>query len=148
MALGNKRTPRKLIKDRTGDGIINETRLDRVSSSLASEVFTDDPAIVDGPIAPVLYHTDLIQEDIDELRRHLTEDRTVTDNNYTTAEKTKLAGIETGATADQTAAEIKTAYESNVDTNAFTDAEKTKLAGIETGADVTDTTNVVFSAVV
>jgi len=46
----------------------------------------------------------------------------------------KLDGIESGATADQTAAEIKTAYESNSDTNAFTDAEKTKLSGIETGA--------------
>jgi hypothetical protein len=61
---------------------------------------------------------------------------------YTTAEETKLAGIEAGATADQTAAEIKTVYESNANTNAFTDAEQTKLAGIETGADVTDTANV------
>ena len=34
---------------------------------------------------------------------------------------TKLDGIESGATADQTAAEIKTAYESNANTNAFTD---------------------------
>ena len=42
----------------------------------------------------------------------------------------KLEGIETGATADQTAAEIKTKYESNADTNAFTDAEKTKLGGL------------------
>ena len=48
----------------------------------------------------------------------------------------KLDGIESGATADQTAAEIKTAYESNSDTNAFTDNEKTKLSGIETGAEV------------
>lgn len=55
---------------------------------------------------------------------------------------TKLDGIEAGATADQTAAEIKTAYESNADTNAFTDAEQTKLSGIEAGADVTDSTNV------
>ena len=54
----------------------------------------------------------------------------------------KLGGIEEGATADQTNAEIKTAYETNSDTNAFTDAEKTKLQnldlsklqGIETGA--------------
>jgi hypothetical protein len=46
----------------------------------------------------------------------------------------KLDGIEAGATADQTSAEIKASYESNNDTNAFTDAEKTKLAGIETGA--------------
>ena len=58
---------------------------------------------------------------------------------------TKLDGIEAGATADQTAAEIKTAYESNADTNAFTDADETKLDGIEAGADVTDTTNVVAS---
>ena len=34
----------------------------------------------------------------------------------------KLGGIEEGATADQTDAEIKTAYENNSDTNAFTDA--------------------------
>ena len=54
----------------------------------------------------------------------------------------KLDGIESGATADQTAAEIKTAYESNANTNAFTDADETKLDGIEAGADVTDTTNV------
>ena len=55
---------------------------------------------------------------------------------------TKLDGIEANATADQTAAEIKTAYESNLDTNAFTDADHSKLDGIEAGADVTDTTNV------
>lgn len=53
---------------------------------------------------------------------------------FTAADDTKLAGIETGATADQTGAEIKTAYEGEADTNAFTDAEKTKLAGVETGA--------------
>ena len=57
----------------------------------------------------------------------------------------KLDGIESGATADQTAAEIKTAYESNADTNAFTDADESKLDGIEAGADVTDT-NTVTSA--
>jgi len=60
----------------------------------------------------------------------------------TGADKTKLDGIETGATADQTNAEIKTAYEANADTNAFSDAEQTKLSGIETSADVTDSTNV------
>ena len=47
---------------------------------------------------------------------------------------TKLAGIESGATADQTAAEIKSLYESNADVNSLTDAEKTKLSGIESGA--------------
>ena len=51
---------------------------------------------------------------------------------YTSAEETKLAGIETAATADQTGAQIKTAYQA--ETNAFTDAQFTKLAGIETAA--------------
>ena len=46
----------------------------------------------------------------------------------------KLDGIEAGATADQSDAEIKTAYENNSDTNAFTDALLTKLNGIETSA--------------
>ena len=50
------------------------------------------------------------------------------------ADGTKLDTIETNAKDDQTAAEIKTLYESNSDTNAFQDAEKTKLAGIETAA--------------
>ena len=54
----------------------------------------------------------------------------------------KLDGIESGATADQTAAQIKTAYESNANTNAVTDADESKLDGIEASADVTDTTNV------
>ena len=46
----------------------------------------------------------------------------------------KLDGIESGATGDQTASEIKSAYESNADTNAFTNAEQSKLSGIEDGA--------------
>lgn len=58
------------------------------------------------------------------------------------ADGSKLDGIEAGATADQTAGQIKTAYESNANTNAYTDAEKSKLSGIEAGANVTDTANV------
>lgn len=64
---------------------------------------------------------------------------------FTTADESKLDGIEAGATVDQTPAEIKTAYESNADTNAFEDADVTKLAGIEAGADVTDATNIAAS---
>lgn len=44
--------------------------------------------------------------------------------------------VEDGATADQSDAEIKTAYENNADTNAFTDADESKLDGIEAGAQV------------
>ena len=50
------------------------------------------------------------------------------------ADGTKLDNIEANATADQTAAEIKTAYENNSDTNAFTDADHSKLDGIESSA--------------
>ena len=59
----------------------------------------------------------------------------------------KLNGIEEGATADQTDAEIKTAYENNADTNAFTDALLSKLNGIEAGA-TGDQTNAEIRAAV
>ena len=47
---------------------------------------------------------------------------------------TKLDGIEASATADQTAAEVRTLVDSATDSNVFTDAEKTKLSGIATAA--------------
>ena len=66
-----------------------------------------------------------------------------TDQNFTNADHTKLNGIETGATADQTAAEIRALVESATDSNVFTNADHSKLNAIEASADVTDTTNVV-----
>jgi hypothetical protein len=56
------------------------------------------------------------------------------DSRDVAADGTKLDGIESGATGDQTASEIKTAYESNSNTNAFTDALLSKLNAIEAGA--------------
>ena len=50
------------------------------------------------------------------------------------ADKTKLNAIESNATSDQTATEIKTLYEQNSNTNAFTDADHSKLDAIEAGA--------------
>ena len=47
---------------------------------------------------------------------------------------TKLDGIETSATADQTAAEIRTLVDSASDSNVFTDADHSKLDGIEASA--------------
>ncbi len=61
---------------------------------------------------------------------------------FTTADETKLDGIEANATADQTGAQIKSAYEGEANTNAFTDSEQSKLSGIEANADVTDAVNV------
>lgn len=59
-----------------------------------------------------------------------------------------LIGVEAGATADQTGAEIKAAYEAEANTNAFTDALLSKLNGIEASADVTDATNVTAAGAV
>jgi len=50
----------------------------------------------------------------------------------TPANLVTMLGIESGATADQTGAQIKALYEA--ESNAFTDAQFTKLAGIETSA--------------
>jgi hypothetical protein len=47
---------------------------------------------------------------------------------------TKLDGVEAGATADQTASEIRTLVESATDSNVFTDADHIKLDGIEASA--------------
>ena len=46
----------------------------------------------------------------------------------------KLDGIETGATADQSNAEIRAAVEAATDSNVFTNADHSKLDGIEAGA--------------
>lgn len=70
----------------------------------------------------------------------------LTQNNFTDALKSKLDGIEASATADQSNAEIKTAYEANSDTNAFTDADHSKLDGIEASATADQTASEIKTA--
>ena len=65
-----------------------------------------------------------------------------TANSNISSNTTKLSGIEAGATADQTNAEIRAAVEAASDSNVFTDADHTKLNAIEASADVTDEANV------
>ena len=62
-----------------------------------------------------------------------------TDNNFTDADHSKLDGIESGATADQTASEIRTLVGNASDSNVFTDALLSKLNGIASSA--TNVTN-------
>lgn len=50
---------------------------------------------------------------------------------FSSTERTKLTGVESGAEVNQPDSEIKTQYENNANTNAFTDAEKSKVAGLE-----------------
>jgi len=71
-----------------------------------------------------------------------------TDENFTTADHSKLDGIEASATADQTDAEIRTAVGAASDSNIFTDADHSKLDAIEGSADVTDGTNVAAAGAV
>jgi len=58
------------------------------------------------------------------------------DGLMSSTDKIKLNAIETGATADQTASEIRTLVESASDSNVFTDADHSKLNGIASGAEV------------
>jgi hypothetical protein len=75
------------------------------------------------------------------------QDGELSQNNFTNADHSKLNAIEANATADQTDAEIKTAYENNADTNEFSDAEKTKLAGLEANATADQTDAEIRAAV-
>ena len=59
----------------------------------------------------------------------------------------KLDGIESGATADQTAAEIRTLVGSASDSNVFTDADHSKLDGIEAGATGDQTAAEILTAI-
>ena len=60
---------------------------------------------------------------------------------------TKLDGIESGATADQTAAEIRALVESATDSNVFTDADHTKLNGIESNATADQSASEILTAI-
>ena len=64
---------------------------------------------------------------------NLTTDGTI-DGRDVATDGTKLDGIESNATADQTAAEIRTLVGSATDSNVFTDADHSKLDGIEASA--------------
>jgi hypothetical protein len=65
------------------------------------------------------------------------QDGQLSQNNFTNADHTKLNGIESGATQDQTAAEIRALVESASDSNVFTDADHTKLNNAGTQSVVT-----------
>lgn len=94
--LGNKKTPRKFLKGRSG-GLFSDARINQASASIADDELQNDIGVIDGPISPVLYQLDLMQEDIDEVRRHLNDDVIKVDENFTTTLKNKLDGIESSA---------------------------------------------------
>ena len=58
-----------------------------------------------------------------------------------------ILNVENGATADQTAAEIRTLVESASDSNVFTNADHTKLNGIESGATADQSASEILTAI-
>jgi len=77
MALNTKRTNFKLVKDRSGTNNITTGIITAASASLSSDIFSNDQAYLEGTLSPILYHIDLLQEDIDELRRFTTGSMTI-----------------------------------------------------------------------
>lgn len=95
---------------------------------------------LDSEVVSAAYIYSLLAEKVNKVTGY-----DLSQNDFTDAYKSKLDGIEVGATADQTASEIKSLYESNADTNAFTDSDEAKLDGIEADADVNIIENVNIS---
>ena len=110
------------------DGYINLVNSES-SESVRIQSGSSGLKFVEGGNVRNVYHTGNLSEG----------DGGLTTNNFTDADHSKLNGIESGATADQTNSEIKTAYEANSNTNAFTDALLSKLNGI--AASATNVTN-------
>ena len=63
------------------------------------------------------------------------------------AQVRSIINVENGATADQTAAEIRAKVESATDSNVFTDADHSKLNGIESGATGDQTAAEILTAI-
>ena len=120
----------------TGDGT-ESSPLSVVAVGGLSTVATDDTitgtGATDSPLSVANPFTDADETKLDGIQAGAEVNVGET---FTSTLKTKLDSIEDNATADQTADEIKTAYESNSNTNAFTDTQQNKLAGIAEGAEV------------
>ena len=92
----------------------------------------------------------LAREDLNNVANNTVRDKVnaATDSNtFTDADHSKLNGIESGATADQTAAEIRTLVESASNSNVFTDADHSKLNGIESSATADQTASEIVALV-
>lgn len=102
---------------------VDNLPLDTVSalSDINTLLLSDDTSLDE--LQEIVTYIKLNRSDLDALSLdNILEG--VTNKFYTVTEKSKLSNIENNATADQSDAEIKTAYENNADTNVFNDAEK------------------------
>lgn len=130
--------PGSIDAAKIGDGSVSNTefqRLDGVTADIQGQIDAKLPK-AGGTMTGVLAMGS----------NAITTSSTV-DGRDVSTDGTKLDGIEAGATADQTNAEIRTAVESASDSNVFTDADHTKLNGIETSATADQTDAEIRTAV-
>ena len=138
----------------SGSGDANQNAFSNIAVSgqdtVAADSTTDTVTLVGGTNVTITTNASSDEVTITSTDTNTTYsvgDGGLTQNNFTNTLKTKLDGIEASATADQTGAEIKSAYEGESDTNAYTDAEKTKLAAIEASATADQTDAEIRAAV-
>ena len=97
------------------DGIVS------IDTDLSSVSASDDTLASAKSVKTYVDAQILTKDNLDEIAEG------TTNKHFTASDETKLDGIETGATADQTDAEIRAAVEAATDSNVFTDADHSKL---------------------
>ena len=135
--------PTSILTEDNAKTLTNKTLVDPVVTLQSSQGTTGQVAISQGALVPPIWHT-LVPSDVgaEPADATILKDADIgvnvqaynintvvdssyvhTDNNYTTTEKNKLAGIEANATADQTASEILTAIKTVDGTTSGLDAD-------------------------
>jgi len=76
----------------------------------------------------------VVEDTSPQLGANLDTQSFTVDGRDVSVDGTKLDGVEAGATADQSNAEIRAAVEAATDSNVFTDADHSKLNGVEANA--------------
>ena len=123
---------RALVESATDSNVFTDadhTKLNSIAGSTTEEIQDIVGAMVDGGTETRIAVT---YDDTNGRLNFVADSQT--DQNFTTADHSKLDGIEASATADQTASEIRTLVESATDSNVFTDADHTKLNGLDANA--------------
>ena len=126
------------------DGVVTNAKLG--NNAVATAIITNDAVTTPKIINNAVTTTKL--EDIAQNRITGRISSGTGDPEYLTGAQVRtIINVEDGATADQTASEIRTLVGSASDSNVFTDADHSKLDGIETGA-TGDQTNAEIRAAV
>ena len=119
------------------DGVITSAKI--TDGTLVNADINASAAIAGTKISPAFGSQNI------SLTGNITVSGTV-DGRDVSADGTKLDGIEASATADQTAAEIRTLVGNASDSNVFTDADHSKLDGIEASATADQTASEIKTA--